>query len=76
MTRDALFTYCAERDVNPFEFMVDVIEDTSQEMRDRIACAKELNKYLLPQLRQTEIDLGEKTRKTLMHRYGRRRDDH
>ena len=68
--RERLRLYCQEAGVDPFEFLVNCLKKPKLENAHKINCAKELAKYLEPQLRSVEMELGAETRRAIVHRYG------
>ncbi len=66
--------YCDAKGYDPLHAMVDLATAPDKDklaLDIKLACHKELAKYLHPQLSRREIELGEHARKAIRHLYGK-----
>lgn len=68
--REKLRAYCESIGVDPFEFLAKSLKNHNVKFDQKVNCAKELAKYLEPQLRSVEMEFGAETRRAIVHRYG------
>jgi len=50
---------CAKHKADPFGFLASVVVDVGADIKERIACAKELCEYLEPKLSRQEVTTDE-----------------
>jgi hypothetical protein len=68
-----IHAYCAAKGYDPLHAMIDLANDEAQPLALRIDLHKEVAKYVHPRLSARELNLGEETRRALLHRYGQAR---
>jgi hypothetical protein len=71
--QQGIHAYCAAKGYDPLRAMIDLACDETQALALRIDLHKEVAKYIHPRLSARELNLGEETRRAILHRYGQAR---